>query len=217
MIVHASEDYCLIGKGIFYSQNCLYSSAVIDLANCCFQCIDAGMTNSSGTYYRCGSLLEYGSPVCNNPSVIASISQQVCNGAQVACECNDGNNRSQFDLAAQPTNRPTQPVPTKTPTSTPTNTPTNTPTLNPTSMPVSPTTAPTNDPTMNPTLAPTRIPTNTPTLAPSTAPTPPINPTNAPTNTISSTNDSDPSSFPRKTYLLNLMTMMIVYAMLFCM
>jgi hypothetical protein len=98
-------NYCLIGKGIFYSTEC-FDSYLDDLANVCFECI---IQNSSGSYTKCGSMLEYGAADCNNATVTATV-KALCGGTGFVCNFNNGNNQSQFNIASQPTLAPTHPI-----------------------------------------------------------------------------------------------------------
>jgi hypothetical protein len=111
-----SQNYCLIGKGIFDSTSC-FTSAAADLANCCFQCL---VRNTSGEFTKCGSLLEYGGLSMADTEVIELV-KQLCGGVEnsFVLQCDNGNDQSQYELAARPSNAPTRSpssIPTKSPT-----------------------------------------------------------------------------------------------------
>lgn len=96
-------QFCHYGAGIFVengSQECL-NSAVADLANCCFTCINANGST------MCGSLLQLGGVSCAQTAVY-NAAQLACNGTAFNCYCNVGHNDSEFILAGTPTEAPTE-------------------------------------------------------------------------------------------------------------
>jgi hypothetical protein len=96
-----NHGYCLVGKGVFYTEQC-YTSGVDDLANCCFQCFDQ---NASGLFGKCGSLYGIGGTTCAQATFIET-AKLLCNGGAFSCQCNLGNNLSQLFLVNNATYSP---------------------------------------------------------------------------------------------------------------
>lgn len=94
--------YCTVGRGLFNagsSANC-FSSDSHNITNCCYGC---DVSNTSGSFFLCGSLYELDGFSCGNNAALDRAKNKCAEfgGPNVACVSNLGLDQSQFIAGQQ--------------------------------------------------------------------------------------------------------------------